>query len=164
MENPAHHHHWRIISGGQTGVDQGALDAALDCGVDCGGACPSGRIAENGSIPPKYPVVEIAGGYEERNLKNVRDAKATIILYSDTLEDGTLLTRDYCVQESTLWLNINAAITSHTQAAELIGMFIALHQCYFLNIAGPRKSKWPDAHQYSYNTIKLLLENHKISK
>ena len=39
----ASEHAFRVISGGQTGVDRGALDAALDLGVSCGGWCPAGR-------------------------------------------------------------------------------------------------------------------------
>jgi len=41
----------KIISGGQTGVDRGALDAALEAGFACGGWCPEGRQAEDGEIP-----------------------------------------------------------------------------------------------------------------
>jgi hypothetical protein len=33
----------KLISGGQTGADQGALDAALELGHPCGGWCPKGR-------------------------------------------------------------------------------------------------------------------------
>ncbi len=33
----------KIVSGGQTGVDRGALDAALSEGISCGGWCPEGR-------------------------------------------------------------------------------------------------------------------------
>ena len=38
----------KIISGGQTGVDRGALDAAIALGLDHGGWCPLGRLAEDG--------------------------------------------------------------------------------------------------------------------
>ena len=33
----------KIISGGQTGADQGALDFAIDYNFECGGYCPKGR-------------------------------------------------------------------------------------------------------------------------
>lgn len=36
----------KIISGGQTGADQGALDAALELNYPCGGWCPKGRESE----------------------------------------------------------------------------------------------------------------------
>jgi hypothetical protein len=44
----------KIISGGQTGVDKGALDIAIKLGYKTGGWCPPGRIAENGKIPVVY--------------------------------------------------------------------------------------------------------------
>ena len=41
----------KIVSGGQTGVDRGALDAALAAKFPCGGWCPADRAAEDGPIP-----------------------------------------------------------------------------------------------------------------
>ena len=59
----------KIVSGGQTGVDQGALAAALATGTACGGWCPEGRRSEEGPIPAIYPVAELSGaGYRERTL------------------------------------------------------------------------------------------------
>ena len=48
----------RLVSGGQTGVDRGALDAARDLGIPHGGFCPRGRRAEDGVIPGIYSLVE----------------------------------------------------------------------------------------------------------
>ena len=48
----------RIISGGQTGVDRGALDAAMALGIAHGGWCPKGRRAEDGPIAEKYQLIE----------------------------------------------------------------------------------------------------------
>ncbi|MBR5549307.1 MAG: hypothetical protein IKU71_06215 [Kiritimatiellae bacterium] len=44
----------KIVSGGQTGVDRGALQAAMDLGLDWGGWAPKGWRAENGTIPPLW--------------------------------------------------------------------------------------------------------------
>ena len=41
----------KIVSGGQTGADRGALLAALQAGLACGGWCPDGRLAEDGRVP-----------------------------------------------------------------------------------------------------------------
>ena len=41
----------KIISGGQTGVDRGAIEAALELGFPYGGLIPKGRLAEDGAVP-----------------------------------------------------------------------------------------------------------------
>ncbi len=48
----------KIISGGQTGVDRGALDAAIALDFEHGGWCPLGRLAEDGQIPDRYRLDE----------------------------------------------------------------------------------------------------------
>ena len=40
----------KIVSGGQTGVDRGVLEAATALGLDFGGWSPHGWIAEDGTI------------------------------------------------------------------------------------------------------------------
>ena len=62
----------KIISGGQTGVDRAGLDAAMDRNYPVGGYCPKGRLAEDGSIPERYPHEEISGGYRARTRKMFR--------------------------------------------------------------------------------------------
>lgn len=70
------------MSGGQTGVDRGALDAALDAGRPCGGWCPAGRRAEDGKIPDRYPLAEVsAPGCAARTLRNVLDSDGTVIIH-----------------------------------------------------------------------------------
>ena len=41
----------KIVSGGQTGVDCGALEAAVALGLEIGGWAPHGWIAEDGTVP-----------------------------------------------------------------------------------------------------------------
>ena len=41
----------KIISGGQAGVDRGAIEAALELGFPYGGLIPKGRLAEDGAVP-----------------------------------------------------------------------------------------------------------------
>ena len=86
----------KIISGGQTGADRGALDAALKLDFPCGGWCPKGRRAEDGPLDPKYPLMDTPGSdYETRTEWNVRDSDGTLILThgsEDEQEGGTALT------------------------------------------------------------------------
>lgn len=49
----------KIVSGGQTGVDRGAIEAALELGFPYGGLIPKGRLAEDGIVPEKFNKMEV---------------------------------------------------------------------------------------------------------
>ena len=85
-----------IYSGGQAGVDRGALDAALQTGNPCAGWCPNGRHAEDGPISPRYPLRQVEGGYEERTRRNIEESDGTLILHRGPLSQGSLLTLQIC--------------------------------------------------------------------
>ena len=149
----------KIVAGGQTGVDRGALDAALEAGFPCGGWAPEGRIAEDGPIHPRYPLQVLAGaGYEERTLQNVLDSDGTAILFSGALEGGTRQTMLHCVERRKPFELIDAGRVSPQDAAEKLAAFVAVNEIAVLNIAGPRASKWRGGHQYAHATVKYLLQ------
>ena len=82
---PARRHHLatgvgvskvKIVSGGQTGVDRGALDAAIALGIPHGGWCPRGRLAEDGRISDRYNLRETeSADYPVRTERNVIDIR-----------------------------------------------------------------------------------------
>ena len=149
----------KIISGGQTGVDQGALAAALECGATCGGWCPAGRLSEDGVISATYPVQELPGSdYIERTLRNVQDSDGTAIIFSGELEGGTRLTRTFCRDESKPHVLIDASTMSEPDAIEALLDFITSHRVETLNVAGPRASKWPEAHARAQALLTALLK------
>src|SRR6266496_4329109 len=103
-----------IRSGGQTGVDRAALDAALHYNatknlssqidndekksllVHVTGWCAKGRLAEDGPISSRYPLIETPTSlYSERTEWNIRDADATLVLLlsvTTPLDHGTSFT------------------------------------------------------------------------
>ncbi|WP_218127004.1 putative molybdenum carrier protein [Catalinimonas alkaloidigena] len=150
----------RIVSGGQTGVDRAALDAALAGGVPCGGWCPSGRAAEDGPIPERYPLQEMAdGGYASRTKKNVRTSDATAILYFGELSGGTQLTVFFCIQERKPYKLIDGKEIPPERAAVLLAEFCREHAVQTFNVAGPRASTDARAYPYAYEVISAFLQH-----
>jgi len=62
----------KIISGGQTGADQAALDFAIEHHIPHGGWIPKGRKTEDGILPDKYRLDEMpTASYPKRTEKNI---------------------------------------------------------------------------------------------
>jgi len=153
----------RIISGGQTGVDRGALDAALDVEWPCGGFCPDGRLAEDGVIPDCYPLEELTGqGYLERTIRNLQESGGTVLIYFGSLSGGTEKTLFECIARERPYLLIDAQEVAVGQAARRIQAFVQEHRIEHLNIAGPRASSEPEARNYAYLAISSWIRMNEI--
>jgi hypothetical protein len=148
----------KIVSGGQTGVDRGALDAALDSGGSCGGWCPAGRAAEDGPIPQRYPL-EVTSEADPgvRTRRNVEDSDATLILCVAEATGGTALTAAICRDRGRPFLIIDAGKLSAEDAAAQAMEFLTRHGVRVLNVAGPRESGWPGGREYAWKVIRALL-------
>jgi putative molybdenum carrier protein len=131
----------KIVSGGQTGVDRGALDFALDAGIPCGGWCPAGRKAEDGRIPRRYPLKPTpTAEHSERTERNVLDSDATLVLTRGEPAGGTALTIRLARRHRKPCLVIDM---DHHVNPTLIGEWCRAQNVRILNIAGPRESNAP---------------------
>jgi hypothetical protein len=154
----------RIVSGGQSGVDQAALDAAMALGISYGGWVPKGGWAENFQDPPgllrKYPNMVETGASDpaERTKLNVRDSDATIILvqsYDQEELPGTKLTLETAHRLGRP--NLTVAVGDLDAAAKLrqwLSDRSEKRPIRTLNVAGPRESEA----QGLYAKAKSLLE------
>jgi hypothetical protein len=143
-----------IMSGGQTGVDRGALDAALEFGAPCGGWCPKGRRAEDGVIPLHYPLREtVSSGYDERTKWNVIKSDGTLVIFSGRLTIGTALTITICnFYKKPIFMVDVSGVDLGAVADDIVG-FIKVNNIEKLNVAGTRHSKSPGI----YSDAKLLV-------
>jgi len=140
-----------IITGGQTGVDRAALDFSLDHGIPCGGFCPKGRLAEDGTIPDKYPLIETkTAEYADRTEQNILDSDGTLIIYSGSMAGGTLYTCHFAKTKGAplFLIDVNKAIP-----VKRFHSWQKRHAIHKLNIAGPRESQQAGIYQ---KTIILL--------
>lgn len=149
----------RIVSGGQTGVDRGALDAALAATFPCGGWCPEGRMAEDGAIPPHYPLTELPGAdYKQRTKRNVMDSDGTLVIYFGELSGGTEKTVRYCEELRKPVLVLDGDTLAPEEIAAMASEFVIANKIATLNVAGPRESTHAGAADYSRRTVSRLLE------
>ena len=148
-----------IVSGGQTGVDRGALDAALAAGAPCGGWCPEGRAAEDGMIPFRYPLTILPGaGALERTRQNVIDSDATLVLNHGPLQGGSLRTVEFCSDHDKPVLVIQCARQGLDACLQASRAFVTDHGVLVLNVAGPRASHWPGGQAFARTVVGALLE------
>lgn len=173
-------HNFRIISGGQTGVDRAALDIALKYKIPCGGWCPKGRIAEDGIIPECYPLKETGSSeYSVRTEYNVRDCDGTLILNTGELNGGTAFTVECAKKHKKHFLILDLAphhvgcgvsqkckedkknIVSFGNVLIVRG-WIFVNDIRVLNVAGPRESKSPGIYKIAKKFLEEVFKSYKL--
>ncbi len=162
----------KIVSGGQTGVDQAALDAAIHCGIPHGGWCPKGRKLEFGSIPDQYDLkVTTSTNYLVRTEANVVDSDATLIITPKRLSGGSLRTLEFCMKHGKPWHHISFETIGENRAAEQVRNWLngdCLLNDYedyvacpptdcILNVAGTRGSKLKVHHNVLINLMLAII-------
>jgi hypothetical protein len=151
----------KIVSGGQTGVDRGALDAAIELGLPHGGWCPRGRRAEDGTIPLRYRLHQTdSPAYRVRTEQNVLDSDGTLILHLGRLAGGTELTRRLAHQHGKPCLVVNLR---DPLGGDEIRQWLASHRIETLNVAGPRESQSPGIQAQTHQFLVTLFKGRSSS-
>jgi len=147
----------KIISGGQTGVDRGALDLAIELGLEHGGFCPQGRRAEDGVIPARYVLESTRStGYPQRTRMNVQLADATLILTPERHpRGGTRMTAKMAHERGTPWL---AADPTREEHVVKVASWLEKTDPAVLNVAGPRESKCPGVQRSTTAFLRMVFE------
>ena len=142
----------KVISGGQTGVDQAGLDAAIALNIEHGGSCPRNRRSERGPIPPKYEMQELATfSYVDRTKQNIIDSDGTLIITEGDLNGGTLMTKEFCVQlGKPLWVVDMKSASAEDLVQNFITFVTFEPATLILNVAGPRETKLPGIHDRAF--------------
>lgn len=132
----------KVISGGQSGADRGGLDAARELGIPIGGWVPRGRRAEDGPVPPEYPLRETpSADYAERTERNVRDADGTVVITRGPAAGGSLLTLEVAARLGRPALHLDLSRLDEASAGSALRAWLLLTRCAILNIAGSRASQ-----------------------
>lgn len=135
----------KIISGGQRGVDLGAVKAARRCGVSTGGFVPLEGKTERGNLSARemkaFAFCEVASyDYRERTRLNIGMADALILISDNHRSAGTVLTRKLGMDRG---IPIYELHSSHHLPVERMIEWIELARPDVLMIAGNRESVSP---------------------
>ena len=148
----------KIVSGGQTGVDLGALKAAKKAGITTGGCLPKGCKTEDRidlSLKIRYAMYESTkSDYKDRTEQNVSKTDATIII-TGVKSRGSELTKNVCVKLSKDYLLVDINDNdAHTKIVNFVKeIFNKKSRKIILNVAGNRESKYPGIEN---KTIEIL--------
>jgi hypothetical protein len=109
----------KIISGGQTGVDEAGLLVGRDLGIETGGSAPEGWLREGGADREtlegfglqqyrehKGGKINAAKAYRERTIDNVQKSDGTILIAENPDSPGSKLTREVAKREGKPFLEI----------------------------------------------------------
>lgn len=147
----------KIISGGQTGADQGALDIAIKWDIPHGGYIPRGRLTERGPLPETYHMVEIdSASYQDRTEQNVMAADGSLVLTHGEATGGSALTLKFARKHGKPSLHIDLRQTILFHAAQEIQCFVSDNAIEVLNVAGSRASEDPLIYEKTMAILETL--------
>ena len=140
----------KIISGGQTGADMGALIAARELGIESGGVAPRGWLTEDGpqeQLLRGFGLTECdEGGYEARTRRNAAVSDGTLLVGPHT-SGGSGLTHDMVRQltKPLFLLAFEKPLNIQAEAGRLeeFRCWLKDHEILTLNVAGYRESQSP---------------------
>jgi len=140
----------KIISGGQTGADRGALEAAKECGFETGGYAPKNYLTENGfdySLKA-FGLIDSGLNYTQRTALNVREGDITIWFGSND-SAGYAATRRACKTYHKYLITVTDC--NDNEIRQLI------HNMKIVNVAGNRESLSPGIQQKVKTMMKAVL-------
>jgi len=148
----------KIISGGQSGADQGGLFGARDAGFPTGGYAPAAFYTELGPKPEllkSFGLVDSGLDYVGRTRLNVKNSDFTI-WFGNVDSPGGIATRREVLKAKKLFYDASYS------APERIAEELFVHGKICVNIAGNRESHAVGMCEYVRKIIKNSLEIYKF--
>jgi hypothetical protein len=156
-----------IISGGQTGVDQAALDAAIALGLSYSGWIPAKRWTEDGVLSPRFQNMRETDSEDpkQRTEWNVRDSDGTLLFSHGPLMGGSHLTYDLATKHyhrPCLHVDLSSDVTRDAHVVKRVRDWLNRYRIENLNVAGPRCSEDPLIYQHVKSVLLSVLGNNEM--
>ena len=158
----------KVISGGQSGADRGAMDAARQYGLPVGGWCPAGGWAEVFPNPPGvlalYPEMVETPSREviQRTEWNIRDSTCCMVFNTSAAgtsrgtDAGFAFYEKYGIPNWEFILDDPSEYDAQVQAA--IDWLNALdNDAIVISIGGPRASEYAGIYDIAFRMVTAIL-------
>jgi len=151
----------KIISGGQTGADQGGLEAGIIFGIETGGWIPKGCITQEGKKPDllkDYNLTEHnSDKYSPRTYSNVRDSDGTVRFADNFNSPGEL-----CTLKAIKYYekpHFDVPLKSGFSTIKYFHAWLLTNNIQVLNVAGHSEKRAPGAFVF---VVKYLVKSLKL--
>jgi hypothetical protein len=146
----------KIVSGGQTGADMGALVAARDLGLRTGGFAPKGWLTEDGpqeALLRQFGLIECEEeGYPPRTRRNVIHSDGTFLVGRHE-SGGSQLTFEFAKRMNKpvfLLACVNPSqMTPDMRRVAEFRRWLERYEIKVLNVAGNRESEMPGIAEFT---------------
>lgn len=156
----------KIISGGQTGADQGGLRAARYKGIETGGTAPLGYRTEKGAQRELLSGLGLkesrSSSYPPRTAQNVKDSDGTVV-FGNSTTPGSRLTINLCRDFNKPFF----LLPDIDNLWDHIGTFrnwLESRRIGTLNVAGNRESKKPGIEDKVRDFLEEVLSNREVKQ
>jgi hypothetical protein len=149
----------KIVSGGQTGADQGGLLAAKVFGVSTGGHAPKGYRTLDGPCPQLRELFGLeehfSPSYAPRTHTNVRNSHGTIRFASNFASSGEVCTKKAICEIGRPYLDIHL---NNPLPISVAAKWVEQNNITILNVAGNSEHTSPGIEQFVIDYMTQLLE------
>jgi hypothetical protein len=149
----------KIISGGQTGADYGALRGARAAGLLTGGYIGKGWRTETGPAPwlAAYNLIELESqSYQTRTLKNVANSDGTLLIAPKLESPGSRYTLRVAKNFNKPRLVITGLTEAIPDIAWEITNWLEENSIRTLNVAGNRESVSPGIEKWTERLVREI--------
>lgn len=157
---------FKIISGGQTGVDLGTLIAAKEAGVKTGGFMPAYFTNHDGKNPEfanMYGMEEtVSTAYPPRTALNVKNSDATIRIAGDFNSAGEVLTLKMIQQYKKPYFDV--PILDENIKPSNVAQWIVDNKFNIINVAGNSEKTCKGIGKFATAFISEVIEELKKVK
>ena len=148
----------KIVSGGQTGADEGGLIAGKKAGLETGGYIPKGFLTEYGKNPSlaRYGLVETTSfSYVPRTYANAKLGDGTIRFAVDFESRGEIVTLDGIKKYNKPYIDVD--FNNPIPVGEVVE-WLKKNNIEVLNVAGNRETVAPGLQEFVVEYLGKVIE------